>query len=1071
MNPSHIAIRNPASVFILVLMIVTLGTFAYRNLPREAAPDIQIPLLIVTYPFPGASPEDVESLVTRKLELKLQNVDNLKEMKSTSAEGASTITLEFQLGFNVDDARTKVREKLDEVKPELPADVEDPVISEINFSEQPMLIVNLAGEVGLVALKDVADDMKDEIEAIPGILEVNRAGGLEREVHVYANPEQLRYHKISLNQLASAVEAENTTIPGGTLEMGPAKYLIRVPGEFERPDEINDVVVAAPGGVPVFVRDVARVEFGFQELTSRSRLDGEESVSLVVIKRSGENLLKIRDQVKEIVQRYAGRYDGRIRFTVLADQGTFVSRIVRDLENNIITGFILVATVLLVVMGLRSAMFVAAAIPLSFLLTLVAMQMMGFTLNFVVLFSLILALGMLVDNAIVVVENIYRHMQSGKPRVQSATDGISEVAIPVTTSTITTLVAFAPVIFMPGIVGEFMSYLPETLIVALTASLVVALIINPVLCSTLMRVRPKDLGVGDELAVVERSRILRGYRRVLRGALRWRAAVLLGAVAAFVGIFALYAATTLRHKGVEFFPTTEPDVANITIEAAGGAALQVSDDYVRRVERAVRPFDEQHSIDNYVSNIGQRQGFGSAQGSVATSHLSYLTLQFPDWEHRNRRPTAVMKELREQIKGIAGADVKLVAQQNGPPTGQPVNIEVRGQQFEPMLRVSEEIKRRIKDVPGLVNLTDDFDRSRPEIRVLIDREQAARVGLSTRDIAQTVRTAFNGRKVSEYRVGKDEYDIVVRLDERFRLQPTDLADLYLNTPAGGVVPLSELARVTTGPAYGAIKHIKLDRVITVSADAAEGSPGPVVLQRAQERLAGMALPEGISLKYTGEAEDLGEAQTFLEQAFLMALFLIFLVLVTQFNSIATPFIIMSSVILSLMGVFLGLMIHNLPFSVVMGGIGVISLAGVVVNNAIVLIDFINQLRKRGLSVDEAVVLAGMVRLRPVFLTAITTVLGLMPIALGMDIDFYRWPRVIVFGSEGGSFWLPMALATIYGLSVATVLTLVVVPVLYSSVESGKLFLAVLPGRVTARLARRHTQPIAVNPAAQDRSAD
>jgi multidrug efflux pump subunit AcrB len=675
----------------------------------------------------------------------------------------------------------------------------------------------------------------------------------------------------------------------------------------------------------------------------------------------------------------------------------------------------------------------------------------------VVLFSLILALGMLVDNAIVVVENIYRHMQSGKSRVQSAMDGISEVAVPVTTSTITTLVAFAPVIFMPGIVGEFMSYLPETLIVALSASLVVALIINPVLCSTLMGVRRRDLGGGDELAMVEHSRILGVYRKVLSWALRWRVTVLLGAVGTFIAILALYGATTLQRKGVEFFPQTEPEVINIQVETPVGTTLAVSDSHVREVERRIQTHRD--SIENVVSNIGQRQGFGSAEGSSATSHLSYLTLQFPNWQNWAQRPSSVIRALREEMGGQAGADVKVVPQQMGPPTGAPVNIEVRGQQFDRMLGVSEEIKRRIKDVPGLVNLTDDFDRSRPEIRVIIDREQAARLGLSTRDIAQTVRTAFNGRKVSEYRVGKDEYDIVVRLDERFRAQPGHLEQLYLPRTGGGMVPLSEVAHITTGPAYGSIKHIKLDRVVTVSADAAEGTPGPVVLARAQARLADMPLPEGIFLQYTGEAEDQAEAQSFLGQSFLVALFMIFLVLVLQFNSIAAPFIIMSSVVLSLMGVFLGLMIHDRPFSVVMGGIGVISLAGVVVNNAIVLIDFINQLRRRGMAVNEAVVLAGMVRLRPVVLTAVTTVLGLMPIAIGMDVDFYRWPRVIVFGSEGGTFWLPMALATIYGLTVATVLTLVVVPVLYSGVESLKAVFATLPKRIAERLVRRRPEPV------------
>lgn len=1071
MSPSHIAIRNPAPVFILVLMIVTLGISAYFSLPREAAPDIQVPLLIVTLAFPGASPEDVESLVTRKVEVLLQNVDNLKELKSTSAEGAATFTLEFELGFDVDDARVKVRERLDEVRPDLPDDVEDPIISEINLSEQPMIIINLAGEVGLVALKEVADDLKDDIEAIAGILEVNRAGGLEREVKVYADPEKLRYHRISLGQLSTAVEFENTNIPGGTLEMGPTKYLIRVPGEFKTADEINDVVVAAPDQVPVFVRDLARVVFGFKETTSRSRLDGEESVSLVAIKRSGENLLRIRDEIRQLVADYARRYEGRIRFSMLADQGEFVERIVRDLENNIISGFLLVFLVLLVVMGKRNALFVATAIPMSFLLTLVVMQMLGFTLNFVVLFSLILALGMLVDNAVVVVENIYRHMQSGKSRVRSAMDGISEVAVPVTTSTITTLVAFAPVIFMPGIVGEFMTHLPQTLIVALSSSLFVALIISPVLCATLMGVRRSRLAEGDDLAVVQHSRILRAYRVVLERALRFRWLVLAGVALLFVAVMASYAATTLKRRGVEFFPETEPRTTTVTITAPVGSTLDVSDAFVRRAEAAVAPHRAEMTAS--VANIGQRRGFGSGQGGSATSHLSYLTIEFPDWEHWTRRPSEVIGSLRSDIGSMAGAQVKVSQHKMGPPTGAAVNIEVRGEAFAQMLAVTEQIKRRIRDTPGLINLSDNFDRSRPEIRVLIDREKTARLGLSTRDVGLTVRTAFNGRKVSKLRQGREEYDIIVRLDERFRLEPAQLAQLHLRTPSGELVALSELARITTGPAYGSLRHIKLDRVITISGDAAEGTPGPVLLNRVRQRLAGLQLPEDVSIRYTGENEEREKSQAFLLKSFYIALFLIFLVLVTQFNSVATPFIIMSSVVLSLMGVFIGLIIHDRPFSVVMGGIGVISLAGIVVNNAIVMIDFINQVRRRGYACDEAVVLAAMVRLRPVLLTAVTTVLGLLPVAIGMDIDFYRWP-IVIFGSEGGTFWVPMALAVIYGLAFATVLTLIVVPVLYSTVEGSKRDLGGLMRRLLNREAQADGQdaasPSVLSPVAGDRSA-
>ena len=1034
MHPSLISIRNSATVYLLTLFIIVAGVQAYRYLPREAAPDIQVPLLIVSLPYPGASPEDVESLVTRKAELALQNVQNLKKIKSTSAEGVSTITLEFQLGFNVDDARTKVREKLDSLRPKLPGDVEDPIIAEINLSEQPMVIVNLAGEVGLVTLKDVAEDLRDEVEAIPGILEVTRAGGLEKEVKVRVDPDKLRYYTLTLNQVAGAISRENTNIPGGSIEMGPTKYLIRVPGEFNHPEEINDVVIAAPDQNPIFVRDVARVAFDFKEQTSLSRLDGKDSVSLVIIKRSGEHLLEIREKIRALVETYQKKYEGRIRFSFLADQGVFVERIVHELENNIITGFLMVFVVLVLTMGLRNSLFVATAIPLSFLLTLVLLQMMGYTLNFVVLFSLILALGMLVDNAIVVVENSYRHMQSGKGRVQSAIDGIREVAIPITTSTLTTVVAFAPVIYMPGIVGRFMSYLPVTVIIALMASLFVGLVINPVMCSTLMAT-PKTVHEDmDEVRLVERSAFLNFYRRVLEWNLDRPWKVIIGMNLSFVFIVVIYGVTTLSRKGVEFFPTNEPETATITINNPAGTTLLMTDQSSRQVERMVLAYKE--NLVNSVANVGQRQGFGGNQSGSSTSHMGYVKMEFLQWQDWVRRPSEVLEDLRKELEQVVGADVKLSKASMGPPTGAPVNIEVRGKNFAHMLSAAETIKQSIRDIPGLINLGDDFDRSRPEIRVLIDREKTARMGLRSEEVANIIRMAFQGRKVSEYREGRDEYDIIVRLDESFRLGPRDLERLYLPTPGGQQVPLSELARITTGPAYGAIRHIGLDRVITVSGFNATGVPGPVLLGKVRERLKTVSLPEGLTLSYTGENEDRAESQSFLGRSFLVALFLIFIVLVMEFNSFMVPLIILSSVVLSFMGVLIGLILHQKPFSVVMGGIGVISLAGVAVNNAIVLIDYTLQLRRGGVPLREAVTLAGMVRMRPVLLTAGATILGLVPIAAGIDIDFFRWP-VLIFGGQGGAFWLPMALAMMYGLFIATIMTLIWVPLLYFMVESGK----------------------------------
>jgi multidrug efflux pump subunit AcrB len=995
-------------------------------------------MLVVTIPFPGASPEDVERLVTNKLEPKLQGVDKLKKIKSTSAESVANFTLEFHIGFDVDIARVKVREKINETLPELPPDIEDAIITQINFSETPLIYVTLSGDVGPQRLREVAEDLEKDIEAIQGILEVRLAGGLEREIQVRVDPDKLRYYGLSLNQVAAAVERENANIPGGNIELGTTKFLIRSPNDFKSPAEIPAIPVATQGQSTVYLRDVARVVDGYKDVTSYSRFNGKESVSLLVVKRAGENLLRIRQQVFSLVDRYKERYQGQITFAYLNDQGDFVQNLLRDLENNVYSGFLFVFIVLLIWMGLRSALFVATAIPLSFLLGIVLMKWMGFTLNMVVMFSLILALGMLVDNAIVVVENIYRHLSSGKPRIEAAMAGMKEVAIPITTSTLTTLVAFAPIIFMPGIVGQFMKYLPETLIITLSASLFIALVINPVLCATLMRAKRRP-GLTDdeldELSVITGTRFMRRYRTVLEWVMNHRAIVLASVVALFFGITMLYGATTLRRKGTEFFPSAEPNWAAVNIETPVGTAIDVSDRYVREAEAVLATHRD--ALKSTMAAVGQyRSHFGGGESSSATSHLSYVQVDFPHWQEWKQKPSEMIRQLRQELTGVAGAVIKVEKEQRGPPTGSPVNVEIHGEDFATLLDISDRIQREIRDIPGLVNLTDDFDRSRPEIRVLIDREKASRAGLTSKDIAETVRTAFNGRKVSKFREGKDEYDITVRLDERFRQNPMDLERLYVQSGAGTPLVLGSLAQVTTAPALGSIRHVKLNRVITVSADAAEGYSGQVLLRQAQARLKNLELPPGYTLQYTGENEEAAQAQTFLGEAFLIALFLIFLVLVLQFKSIAVPFIIMSTVILSLMGVFIGLMIHDRPFTIIMTGIGVISLAGVVVNNAIVLIDFIQQLQARGFARREATIISSMVRLRPVLLTAGTTVIGLLPIALGLDINFYAWPPMR-FGAEGGSFWLPMAVATIYGLSLATMLTLIVIPTLYDVVESAK----------------------------------
>ena len=815
----------------------------------------------------------------------------------------------------------------------------------------------------------------------------------------------MNYYKLALNQVSSSISNENTNLPGGTITMGPTKYMIRVPGEFINPEGINEALISAPNQVPVRVRDIAQVVFGYKEVTSKSRLDGLESVSLSIVKRSGENLLAIRNEVKSIIQRLEKDYKEDVKFSILSDQGEHVQQIVKDLENNILTGFVLVFLVLLLVMGISNALLVAVAIPLSFLVSMIILNVMGFTLNIVVLFSLILSLGLLVDNAIVIVENIYRHRQAGKSRIEAAKLGTKEIAIPVTTSTITTVAAFFPLIFMPGIAGEFISFLPKTLIVTLSSSLFVALIINAVFCSTMMRVKVNKEVTSDfdELKLVDHSKILRIYQMILRSVLRFRFVTVIVFIFLFIGTFYWYGTNTFPRKRIEFFPKTEPSEAVVNITAPMGTTLEISDGYVTSVEGYIE--NDMDKLDAVVANVGQRRGSGASSSGSTTTYLSHVVLDFPSWQNWVEKPSEIIKNLRQKLVKMVGVQVKLAEAQSGPPTGKAFNLE------------------------------DDFDRSRPELKVIIDRDKASRLGFRARDIASTVRTAFNGKKVSVFRDGTEEYDIWVQLDQSFRKNQSDLASLFIFTPTGEPVRLSEIAKVDTGPSYGSIRHVDTERTITISGDAFR-VPGPVLVMKAQRVLKDLELPDGVRYKFTGENKGRQETQVFIGQALIIAICLILVVMIAQFNSIALPFIVITSVFMSVMGVLLGLIVHDRPFGIIMTGVGTVALAGIVVNNVIVMLDFVVKLRKRGFARNEAMVLASAVRFRPVLLTAVTTVIGLAPMAMGMDIDFSR-DSPIVFGSESGSFWKSMALAIMYGLGVATFLTLIMVPTLYSLIEDGR----------------------------------
>jgi CzcA family heavy metal efflux pump len=1022
------ALKRQATVLALLVVIVIAGLYCYATLPRESFPDITIPYVFVTTNYEGVAPQDMEKLITIPIERKLKGIDNVEEIRSTSAEGLSTVAIKFLPKVDLDDAVQKVRDKVDQAKNDLPSDLaDDPVIQEVNFSDMPVIRVVLSGPFSLRRLQNLAEDIQDRIESITGVLEARISGGLEREIHVEFDLDRVGAYNVPFSSIINSVTRGNVNMPGGSMDIGEGKYLVRVPEDFKHPSEIFSIVAFVRDGKPVYLRDVATIKDSHKDALTRSRINGEKSVTIAVSKRSGENIVRVTDEVKRIVEEMRPQLPRTLKIDLTADMSNDVRLMVADLENNIISGLLLVLAVIFLFIGGQSAIFVAMAIPYSMFITFALLTGFDVTLNMVVLFSLILALGMLVDNGIVIVENIYRHMQQGKPRQEAARVGADQVAWPVITSTLTTLGAFSPMMFWPGIMGEFMGYLPMTLIMALSASLFVALVINPVLSARYQRVKidnPKKTNpTGREPA------IKRGYLFLLQWCLRYRWVVIL------TSIFLLVAATlsfSLFGKGTEFFPETEPKRAYVNIKAPEGTNLNTSDKLVAEAEKIVSEYDD---IRYVISNIGAMGGDPFSQGGTGT-HISRVVLDFKDFHDRSRPSSEIVDEVRQRIlSNMKGAEIQVEKEEEGPPTGKPINIEISGENILTLGQLAARVRKEIRRIPGLVDLKDNFVKGKPEIRVRVDKEKAALLGLDTYTIAYTVKAAINGVKAGVYREGKDEYDIIARLPERDRKSIENLKRITVSGPMGEPIPLTSLAEISLGSGIGAIMRLDQKRVVTITGDVS-GRLANDIIKDIDERLQkNLTWPRGYTYRFSGEQEEQAKAQAFLSKAFFACIAIILLILLTQFNSFITPLIILSSVILSLVGVFIGLLVTGTAFGIIMTGIGVISLAGVVVNNAIVLIDYYNQLLTKGMTSMDALMRAGAVRFRPVMLTAITTILGLFPMATGISFDFRKLAWDI--GGESSQWWGPMAVAVIFGLGFATLLTLIVVPVLCSLAHSLK----------------------------------
>mgnify|MGYP006269391945 CR=1 FL=1 len=1127
---SSLALNNRTSVFILAALIFVFGIVSYQQTSKELYPEIVMPQIYVNTIYPGNSPADMENLITRPIEKEIKSIKGVTEVNSTSVQDVSAIVVEFDEDVEVSEALTDVKDAVDKAQSELPTDLDnDPVVQELDFSDTPVMFINLAGDFEVDKLKEYAEYLQDEIEELTEISEVEITGDVDREIQINADLHRMEAMKVTFTDIENAVSNENLTISGGEILTKGNRRSLRILGEFTEAKQMEDIIVKSEQQQPIYLRDVAEVKDTYEEREGYARLaksnfasEGNAPViSLLVKKRSGENLLEADEKIKEILEHAkANVFPQNLDVVLTNEQSDDIRSQLSNLLNSIISGVILVVMVLLFFMGLRNALLVGAAIPLSMLITFIVLNFSGVTMNIVVLFALILALGMLVDNAIVVIENIYRLMEEGMPPLQAAREGVGEVAMPIIFSTATTLAAFVPLAFWGGILGEFMKYMPITLIIVLSSSLFVGLVINPVFTKVFARVKNDDPHLpkrrkNAQLAAFAAAGIAAAlYGTIAADILPLSYALpnllMTYVVVTFLNIYALTPASdwfqnkllvqvenlylkTLRFflggyrpvlliigmfilmggsaglmvsnaPAVEFFPEGDPNEVYLYVELPLGTDVEETNAFIKKLEKKIfRTLEPYKSIvQSVVTNVGEATNDptkGSVTGGGAKSYRCKMTIAFLEYKKRGETSSAdAMRDLSNAVSGIPGVKITTGRDQGGPPAGRPLSIEIVGEDYPVLLEEADKIKKSIEDmkIPGIDQLEVEAETGKPELTVHIDREKALKYGLSTGFIASTIRTALFGKEVSQFKDGDDDHPIQLRLANKYRYDLTNLLNqrITFRDKRGNYrqIPISAVADIEYTSSLGEIKRKDLDRLVIVSSNVKEGYNANEIVAQVKSMMENYELPDGYTYRFGGEQEEQAKSLAFLSRAFAIALAGIFFLLVSQFNSFTKPFIIFMSILFSTTGVFLGLFIFRDNFVIIMTSVGIISLAGVVVNNAIVLIDYIDLTRERRraeldlqegerMPTDELVeclVKGGYTRLRPVLLTAITTVLGLLPLATGFNIDFFtlysNFEPDIFIGGDNAAVWGPMAWTVIYGLTFATFLTLVVVPAMYLIID-------------------------------------
>ncbi len=1096
-KPTSWAIDNKVAIYVATVLICVMGVVIYNRLPKENFPEVVFPQIYVATFYTGA-PADIENLITKPIEKEVKSIVGVTKITSNSVQNFSSIIVEFETDIDVTEAKRDVQDAVDKARSELPTDIqEDPTVMEIDISEIPIMYVNLSGDYDLQTIKRYAEMMQDRIEAMGEIRRVDIIGALDREIQINVDMYKAALAGVDFSDIQQAIAAENVLMPGGQVTVGDMKRSLSVSGQYKSAEEIANTVVGSIRGGKVYLKDIAEVADSHKEQESFARLDKKNVVTLSIVKRSGENLINAADQINVIVDEYETNIlPAGLDVTVTADQSETTRVTLHDLINTIIIGFVLVTIILMFFMGVTNAIFVALSVPISSFIAFLVFPGIGFALNMMTLFSFLLALGIVVDDAIVVIENTHRVFDNGKvPIKKAAKIATGEVFLPVLTGTLVVLAPFIPLAFWPGVIGKFMMYLPVTLIVALLASLLVAYIINPVFAVDFMKPHDHDehnqpklnrgfkvtsvifggialvsylihVGLGNFVVFIYLlyvlhhfvlkqvisgfqtsawPRVQRAYKQFLTWCLRGYRPIGIAVSVVFLFLFSgMFFG--MRNVPVEFFPTQNPNFVYTYIRLPIGTDQRVTDSVARVVENRIFEVlgKDNPIVESVITNVAKNASDNPFEGGAqAYPHLAKVEVAFVKFSERNGESTsAYLAAIRDAVQGIKGAEITVDKEASGPPTGKPINIEIAAEDLDLLVETADKIHRSLvaQQVPGVEELKFDFESSKPEIIINVDREKANREGISTFAIGNALNTAIYGKEISKFKDDNDDYPIQLRVKESQRNDVNALMNLpitYRDMGMGGVVrqvPLSAVATAEYTNSYSGIKRIDQKRVITLSSNVLGGFATNQVVADIQQRLDEFSLPDGVTMKMTGEQEDQAETTSFLGLAFGLAFALMFMILVIQFNSVSKPLIILSEIIFSIIGVLIGFAIFRMEMSIVMTGVGIMALAGLVVRNGILLVEFTDLLREQGVGLYDAIIEAGKTRMTPVLLTTLAASMGLIPLAVGVNMDFVALfselnPHLYL-GGDNADFWRPLSWTMIFGLLFGTFLTLVLVPVLY-----------------------------------------